>query len=192
MQLFYDPDILEGTHQLRDGEARHAFRVLRKRAGDTLDLVDGKGGWYRGEIESIDKRACTLSVRRTRRETPPNYQVTLLVAPTKNIDRFEWLLEKCTEIGIYAIQPFISEHSERKNIRVDRLERVIESAMKQSLRAWKPTLFDCMSYDRAIASVSAAQPKFLAYLGSDRTPMLHQVFTRWEVRGSSRWPGRRL
>ncbi|NJC24985.1 RsmE family RNA methyltransferase [Neolewinella antarctica] len=176
MQLFYDPDVQRGPHALRAEEARHAFQVLRKRVGDELNLVDGKGGWYKATVASISKRECLIDVTLLRREAArASYSTTLLVAPTKNIDRFEWILEKTTEIGIDFIQPILTQHSERKNIRTDRLERVIESAMKQSLQAWLPALGNLCSFAEALQQSDPAGQKYLAYLGGQNTPQLHRT-----------------
>lgn len=173
MQLFYDPDLTDGPHELRPEEALHAFRVLRKRVGDELDLVDGTGGWYRATVTDINKRSCSLNVRFVRREPArEDRRLTLLVAPTKNIDRFEWVLEKATEIGVDVIQPILCEHSERKTLRPDRLERILESAMKQSLRAWLPELRPLAAYAEALEQVDTTESRFLAYLGADDTPLL--------------------
>ena len=167
MQLFYDPDIMEGPYSLREQEAQHAARVLRKRVGDELDLVDGRGGWYTATITSIGKRECLLHAARVRQETArADHHLTLLVAPTKQIDRFEWILEKATEIGIDRIQPILTEHSERSRLRTDRLARVIEAAMKQSLRAWLPELREPVAFEKALKTI-AADRKYLAYLGAE-------------------------
>ncbi|WP_420460176.1 RsmE family RNA methyltransferase [Neolewinella sp.] len=174
MQLFYDPDIVIGPYALREVEAQHAARVLRKRVGDTLDLVDGRGGWYQAEINQIDKRSCLLTVVQTRQETArAEHSLTLLVAPTKNIDRFEWVLEKATEIGVDRIQPILTEHSERTRLRNDRLERVLEAAMKQSLRAWLPELGEVLPFAEAVGSVSG--DRFLAYLGERGSGLLRDL-----------------
>jgi len=178
MQLFYDPDLQTGIHPLREEEAAHAFRVLRKRIGDELDLVDGKGGWFAAKVNAISKRECLLEVTEIRRENSrANHQLTLLVAPTKNIDRFEWTLEKATEIGVDFIQPILTEHSERKRIRIDRLERILESAMKQSLRAFKPKLGDLLSLEEALSQVDHKADRYLAYLGGPGTPLLHHSYS---------------
>lgn len=179
MQLFYDPDIKAGLHQLRAEEATHAFRVLRKSVGDHLDLVDGKGGWFTATVSSISKRECFIEATEVRRETQrANHTLILLVAPTKNIDRFEWILEKATEIGVDVIQPILTEHSERKRIRNDRLERVLEAAMKQSLRAWKPRLGDLQTYLEALALTGSGSQRYLAYLGDKTTPLLNTTYTK--------------
>lgn len=178
MQLFYDPNLQAGPHELRDEEARHAFQVLRKRVGDSLDLIDGKGAWYQADVTDISKRSCLLEVREIRREAQrAKHELTLFVAPTKNIDRFEWILEKATEIGVDRIQPILTEHSERKRIRTDRLERILESAMKQSLRAWLPELGELLPFREALEQSPAQDLRLLAYLGAQETPLLRDNYT---------------
>jgi 16S rRNA (uracil1498-N3)-methyltransferase len=177
LQLFYDPTLQPGTHQLREAEAKHAFQVLRKKVGDHLDLVDGKGSWFTAEVTAISKRECLLDVTLVRQEPEKRakHQLHLLVAPTKNIDRFEWILEKATEIGVDFIQPILTEHSERKHIRNDRLERVLEAAMKQSLRAWKPELGELLPFEEAIKQPHLNHVRYLAYLGAEGTPLLRDA-----------------
>ena len=173
MQLFYDPELRAGIHALREAEAQHAARVLRKRSGEVLDLVDGRGGWYQGTILDINKRQCSLAVTELRRETArAPHRTTLLVAPTKSIDRFEWILEKVTEIGVDRIQPVFTEHSERTRLRTDRLERVLESAMKQSLRAWLPELSEPRPFAEALTEVDPQARRFMGYLGQAGVPLL--------------------
>lgn len=177
MQLFYDPDLTPGLHQLRDAEAKHAFQVLRKRVGDTIDLVDGKGGWYQADVTEISKRSCFIDVREIRQEASrASHRLHLYVAPTKNIDRFEWILEKATEIGVDMIQPILTKHSERKRIRNDRLERVLEAAMKQSLRAWMPQLGELLPFGEALSSAETDCQNCMAYLGAEKTPLLGEVY----------------
>ncbi|MBC6996485.1 RsmE family RNA methyltransferase [Neolewinella lacunae] len=176
MQLFYDPELKAGIHTLRDEDARHAFQVLRKQKGDAIDLVDGRGGWYRGTVVSLTKREGLLDVAEVRRESSrTKHRLTLLVAPTKNIDRFEWILEKATEIGIDRIQPILTEHSERKQLRADRLERILESAMKQSLRAWLPQLEEMLPLGEALAQREAEEQGCFAYLGATAVPLLRDT-----------------
>ncbi len=173
MQLFYQPHLQPGLTELRPEEARHAAQVLRKRTGDEIDLVDGRGGWFKATIVDISKRGCTVESRLLRRETErAGHTLTLLVAPTKNIDRFEWVLEKATEIGIDRIVPILTEHSERKRIRNDRLERILEGAMKQSLRAWLPELEELQTFETALMATHLNDLRLLAYLGADQTPLL--------------------
>jgi 16S rRNA (uracil1498-N3)-methyltransferase len=180
VQLFYDPDLQAGHHQLRDEEARHAFQVLRKKVGDELDLVDGKGGWFKATVASISKRECLLEVSPVQQDDKrADHRLHLLVAPTKNIDRFKWILEKATEIGVDFIQPILTEHSERKHLRNDRMERVLEAAMKQSLRSWLPELGELLPFTTALEQTHLDNVRYLAYLGQqDETGLLRDNYQR--------------
>ncbi|MFK8165532.1 MAG: 16S rRNA (uracil(1498)-N(3))-methyltransferase, partial [Lewinella sp.] len=174
------PNLQAGHHQLRDEEARHAFQVLRKKVGDELDLVNGKGGWFKAIVTNISKRGCGLDVTPIRQdEDRAGHRLHLLVAPTKNIDRFEWILEKATEIGVDFIQPILTEHSERKRLRNDRLKRVLESAMKQSLRSWLPELGELLPLAEALEQTPNNNVRYLAYLGQpEETPLLVDNYQR--------------
>ena len=120
------------------------MRVLRKKTGDTLSVTNGRGSIFRGKIIDPSLQACSMEITDHEKYIEPMYSLHLAVAPTKNIERFEWFLEKTTEIGIDEITPVICEHSERKVIKKHRLEKIIQSAMKQSLRPFLPKLNDAI------------------------------------------------
>ena len=145
MQLFY----LENPENeiiLSAEESKHATKVLRKKEGDILNFTDGKGAFYKAEITVADSRKCRLKVVSTeQKEKQHNYHLHIAIAPTKNMDRFEWFLEKATEIGIDEITPIICTHSERKKIKTERCNRILLSAMKQSLKFHVPKLNEAMS-----------------------------------------------
>lgn len=143
MHLFYTPDIKPDAnyYSLSEVESKHAIRVLRLVVGDQVHLIDGIGGLYTAVLTSADPRTALLrilEVRTAYRKRP--YQLHIGIAPTKNIDRFEWFLEKATEIGIDRITPIICAHSERKIIKTDRLYKIVTAAVKQSLNAYHPTI----------------------------------------------------
>ncbi len=141
MQLFYAPEINSPLHTLSEEESRHCVRVLRLGEGDRIDLVDGRGGVYTARIERADPRGCVLQVEsETHGFGARNYRLTMAVAPTKNSDRFEWFLEKATEVGIDAVVPIECSNSERRVFRPERAGKVVVSAMKQSLKAYLPEL----------------------------------------------------
>lgn len=141
MHLFYAPDIATPHYTLSEEEAKHSIRVLRLTVGDTVYLIDGVGGFYTARIADISSKSCTVAVTNVQKEYGKrDYGLHIAIAPTKNIDRFEWFLEKATEMGIDEITPLLCEHSERKILKPERLEKIIESAMKQSLKAYKPKL----------------------------------------------------
>jgi len=132
------------------------MKVLRLVVGDMVHLIDGRGGLYEAEIINESKRNVTLHVLKTTSEYQKrNHRLHIAVAPTKNIDRLEWFLEKATEIGIDEITPLICDRSERKVVKEDRLNKVITSAVKQSLQAYHPQLNDAVNYKEFIAKHSA-------------------------------------
>ncbi|MDR0748646.1 MAG: 16S rRNA (uracil(1498)-N(3))-methyltransferase [Tannerellaceae bacterium] len=140
MQLFYTPDI-NAIQELPEEEARHALRVLRLTEGDAIDLADGKGFFYKAIIRSSNPKHCMVDVV-ARQEQPPlwDFDLHIALAPTKNIDRIEWLCEKSTEIGINQITFLNCRFSERKEIKLPRLEKILAGAMKQSQKATLPKL----------------------------------------------------
>ncbi len=141
MILFYSREIIGEQAVLDEEESRHCIQVLRKREGDTIHLIDGVGGMFRAEIVEANRKRC---VARITKQLPDaqhrDFRIHLAVAPTKNIARIEWLLEKVTEIGIDEITLVTCRHSERTKVRLDRLEKVLLSATKQSLKAQIPML----------------------------------------------------
>jgi 16S rRNA (uracil1498-N3)-methyltransferase len=141
MHIFYTPDISGNTYTLDETESKHCVRVLRLEKGDEITLVDGRGGFYTAEITDPNPKRCTVKVVNSEQNFGfRNFQVQIAIAPTKNIERMEWFLEKATEIGINRVIPLHCQHSERKEIKHDRLEKVMVSAMKQSLKAYLPQL----------------------------------------------------
>ncbi len=141
MHLFYTPDIRENEYTLSETESKHCVRVLRLGISDSIILIDGAGGWYEAVIVDANPKRCKVEIKKHLKEYEKRDQyLHIAIAPTKNIDRFEWFLEKATEIGIDEITPILCDHSERKIIKDERLEKVIVSAMKQSLKAYLPKL----------------------------------------------------
>ncbi|MEO8773439.1 MAG: 16S rRNA (uracil(1498)-N(3))-methyltransferase [Gelidibacter sp.] len=164
MQLFYNPDIYEETTQMSftKDESRHIVKVLRKSSGDQLQISNGKGWLFIAEITTADIKNCTASILSKSFEPSRPYKVHLAVAPTKMNDRYEWFLEKATEIGVDIITPIICDHSERKIIKNDRFEKIIQSAMKQSLHNYMPELNEAISFSEFISQPFSGQ-KFIAH-----------------------------
>ncbi len=143
MQLFFNSDIETSTQQFTfdKTESRHIVRVLRKQQGDTVYITNGKGTLFTSEVQIANDKKCLVKiVTFETQEKSWNYYVHIAIAPTKLNDRFEWFLEKATEIGIDEITPIICEHSERKVLKIDRMEKIIHSAAKQSLKYHFPKL----------------------------------------------------
>jgi 16S rRNA (uracil1498-N3)-methyltransferase len=141
MHVFYTPDISSNEYVLNEEESRHCTKVLRLGTGSLVYLIDGVGGLYKAEITGEHKKHVSLKVIEAKQEYQKrNHHLHIAIAPTKNIDRLEWFLEKATEIGIEEITPVICDRSERKIVKEDRLYKVITSAVKQSLQAYHPVL----------------------------------------------------
>lgn len=153
MQLFYAPevDFSRGVYLFREEESRHIVRVLRMGRGDLLFLTDGRGTLARAEITDASVKNCTVALQEITVgfERRP-YRLHLAVAPTKNADRIEWLVEKATEIGVDIITPLLTERSERRMLRTDRLEKIAIGAMKQSLKAYLPQVEELTSLEELI------------------------------------------
>ncbi|MFP2995872.1 16S rRNA (uracil(1498)-N(3))-methyltransferase [Spongiivirga sp. MCCC 1A20706] len=148
MQLFYDPnlDIKTRDFYVSKEESRHLVKVLRKKEGDLLHFTNGKGLLFEVTVAIADIRKCQLKVLSHKKQSKRKYRLHLAVAPTKMNDRYEWFLEKATEIGIDEITPIICDHSERKVIKKERFEKILIAAMKQSLQYYLPKLNDVISY----------------------------------------------
>ena len=148
MHIFYTPDITHDTYTLNEEESKHCVRVLRLSVGTVVNLVDGKGGFYTAEIISDNPKKVSLSILKVETEFHKrNHYLHIAVAPTKNIDRMEWFLEKATELGIDEVTPIITDRSERRIVKEDRLNKVITSAVKQSIKAYHPKLNEAISYN---------------------------------------------
>lgn len=152
MQLFYNPDISEKTEQIifSKDESKHIVKVLRRKVGDVLNITNGKGWLFNAKISNTDIQNCVAKITSKTFQPKKNYQLHLAVAPTKMNDRYEWFLEKATEIGVDVIIPVICDQSERKVIKVDRFEKILQSAMKQSLNCYLPKLNEAISFKEFI------------------------------------------
>lgn len=147
MHLFYTPDLQGKAYLLSEEESKHAVRVLRLDVGEKVELLDGKGGRYEAEVLDANPKRCALQILKEQQGYgKKEYHIHLAVAPTKNIERIEWLLEKATEIGIDRITPLICQRSERKEVKIERLDKILIAAMKQSMKAYKPVLEEAKSF----------------------------------------------
>ena len=179
MQLFYTPDIGSVVeYTLPEQESKHCVRVLRLSEGDELNLTNGLGTMYKGEIISAQPKSCSIQIKeRITDFEKRNYYLHVAIAPTKNIDRFEWFLEKATEIGIDEITPIVSEHSERKQIKPERLERVIVAAMKQSLKAYKPQLNALTNLSTFLKNNLGSQFKAIAHCNEGEKKLVKEFYS---------------
>ena len=169
MQLFYAPDIRPPYHTLSEEESKHCIRVLRLGRGSRIHITDGRGTLYECAIAEADPRGCRVEVVAARHEFEKMpYGLTMAVAPTKNPDRFEWFLEKATEVGVTEVVPLETAHSERRTFKAQRSEKVITAAMKQSLKAYRPTLHELTPLREFVARPFAGR-SFIAHCAAARS-----------------------
>jgi 16S rRNA (uracil1498-N3)-methyltransferase len=148
MQLFYNSNISENDSQqtFSKEESKHIIKVLRKSVGDVLHITNGEGWLFEAKICDSNIKKCVANIISKSYRDRRKYKLHLAVAPTKMNDRYEWFLEKATEIGVDEITPILCEHSERKIIKLERFQRILESAMKQSLQCYLPKLNSAISF----------------------------------------------
>jgi len=169
MHLFYQPELSPElvAAQLTEEESRHATKVLRLEIGSTINLIDGKGGFYTGILGPSVGKKCAVKIENYTFYKRKNPLLRLAVAPTKNIDRFEWVLEKATELGVSHIIPLICDHSERTVIKPERLEKILISAAKQSQNFWTPILAESIKLD-AFLKQNIPGDKFIAHCAAGK------------------------
>jgi 16S rRNA (uracil1498-N3)-methyltransferase len=176
MELFYSTEMENGLCSLAEEESRHCAKVLRHAVGDTINVIDGCGSLYTCKILECGKKV-VCSVEQVQENFGAHgYNLTMAVCPTKNIDRYEWFLEKATEMGVDVIAPVIGEHSERRIIKPERLEKILVSAAKQSLNGAIPVLQEAVSVKQFIKEHAEAPGiKLIAYCGEQEKVTLAQA-----------------
>ncbi len=175
MHIFYTSEIAGNTYTLDETESKHCIRVLRLDVGDEITLVDGRGGFFTAEITYPNPKRCEVKVIKTELNFGlRKFQVHIAIAPTKNIERIEWFLEKATEIGINRVTPLLCRFSERKEIKPERLEKVMVSAMKQSLKAYLPQLDPLTKFNDFISQPFDGQ-KFIAHCDEQHRDLLKKM-----------------
>lgn len=179
MHVFYMPDIAV-TCEMPEEEAAHCLRVLRLGVGDEVMLTDGKGCFYKAVISAATGKRCQVKVTETiEQELLWNGHLHLAMAPTKNMDRIEWLAEKATEIGFDELSFLNCRYSERKVIKTERVEKIVVSAVKQSLKARKPVVNEMMDFARFVKQDFAGQ-KFIAHCNEGEKPLLKEILVPGE------------
>lgn len=174
MEIFWTEDIAGGICRLGEEESAHCVRVLRHRAGDRINIIDGHGTMYECTLVEDSPKGAEARIEQAHQNWCGHpYDLTMAVCPTKNIDRYEWFAEKATEFGVDRIVPVIGEHSERKILKPERMNRILLSATKQSLKASIPELSDTTSVREFIESTAGTEAlKLIAYCfedGQERT-----------------------
>lgn len=174
MHRFYAPDI-ETSMLLPDEEAQHCVRVLRLAVGEQIEVVDGKGNLFLCEIATANNKSCAVNIlEKTSIQPHWGCRITVVIAPTKNMDRLEWMVEKVTEMGVDRIIPVLCRYSERKVLKTERLRKIVVSAMKQSLKATLPQL-DELTLVMDVINVPAEGRRFIAYCDRE---IERRIFTK--------------
>jgi 16S rRNA (uracil1498-N3)-methyltransferase len=165
LPFFYIPSYIPGQQEimLDEDNSRHVIQVLRMHPGEALRLTDGKGALLDAVIVDDHKKKCRVAIKTGAAEPPRTNKVTIAISPVKNTARFEWFLEKATEIGVSSIVPLICERTERQSIRTDRLRNILVSAMLQSQQAWLPSLAEPTPFSQLLAQAPAGQA-YIAHL----------------------------
>lgn len=177
--IFYTPNILTNL-ELPSEEAQHCIKVLRKKEGDEVLLTDGKGNFYDAEIVQANPKHCIVNiVKSVPQKKNWNFNLQIAFAPTKNMDRVEWFAEKATEIGIDRFSPILCQYSERKEIKLQRIEKILVSAMKQSQKALLPQLDEIQSFSQLIKQEFNGS-KFIAHCYPQDKPILKEVYKKGE------------
>lgn len=164
MQLFYSQNIQEDTIILEADEHRHCVKSLRKKIGDILHVIDGSGYIYKSVIIESRRNSTKLRIESKTKKAPSSTIIEIAIAPTKNLDRIEWMVEKSVELGIQAIHFIQTFHSERKNVRLDRLNRIVISAMKQSKNVIAPSLNDVITLEDLLSKDWSDYNKLVGYV----------------------------
>ena len=175
MHLFYLSTIEGNAGVLSEEESWHCMKVLRSKEGDMILATDGLGNIYRGRLSKIHHKGSLVEIIETKQVPRNHWQTHVAMAPTKNTDRFEWFLEKATEIGIDEITPLICENSERETVKLPRLEKVLVSAMKQSLKAWLPKLNEPVRFKKFVSGGIQGQ-KFIGYCETGNESALERLY----------------
>ncbi len=178
MNLFYTPDIENHSAFMSEEESKHCIKVLRMQQGDAVFSADGNGHFYNGTIINASPKRCEVRITEIIEEKKDKtVRIHIAIGPTKNINRLEWFLEKTTEIGIDTITPVYSFHSERKVIKPERLEKILLSAMKQSLKATLPELKPEMKFKDFIRQQYQGE-KYFAYCGEMEKKLLQNSYCK--------------
>ncbi len=178
MQLFYNPTLSKTSKEIvfDKKESGHIIKVLRKKIGDNLNITNGKGILFSAVIKSDNHNKCIAEITEYKISPAPDYRLHLVVAPTKRNERFEWFLEKATEIGLSEITPIICEHSERRKVNIERFERVVQSALKQSLQTYIPQVNPAISFKDFIAQ-QHLEERYIAHCEEDQKILLRDAIT---------------
>lgn len=165
MTIFYEKEVINGIRHLSEEESKHCLQVLRHKTGDEILIFDGNGGKHQAVLTQLSKKMCSFDIISSKVQPQKNFSIHLAIAPTKNADRMEWLVEKLSELGVDELTLLQTKHSERKKLRVDRLEKKVVSAMKQSGNPFKLKINELINFHEFLKS-SNSDHKLIAHVDS--------------------------
>ncbi len=171
MEVFYQPDVLSGTHELSIEESKHCIKVLRHQVGDIIHVADGRGTLFEVRIEDPKPKKCTFQLVRHMRKPEKAFSVAISIAPTKSVDKIEWFVEKVVELGIDEINFYFGRHSERKKLNMERIQKKAIVAMKQSEQYILPKISLFNTFNECLIATADVEQKFIAHV--DRTNQHH-------------------
>lgn len=174
MQYFFQPEILDGADSLNEEESAHCIKVFRHKEGDIIGILDGKGGLYEAVIKEAHPKKVKFTIQNKKTVPPPAYDLHLAIAPTKSSDRMEWLTEKLTEIGISSIHLIYTQNSERRKYRIDRLEKKMIAALKQSKNPFAPHIYPPVDLKEFLSKKTSDQ-KFVAFVDPENKMNLNDA-----------------
>lgn len=181
MHVFFAENVSGSQLVLSREESTHAVKVLRLTPGNVAEIVDGNGHRYRASFEGLKQKQCFFQVLNTEKVARRPVRLTMAVAPTKQIDRFEWFLEKATELGVERIVPIITQHSERKVVKTDRAAKILVAAMKQSRTAYLPEIAETIDFNSFIEQIESPENAFIAHCHSGELPHLYHQSIRESI-----------
>jgi len=173
MAIFYTPDI-QTNNCLAEEESVHCVRVLRLGEGSEIDLIDGRGNFFKARVVQAHPKHCMVEVLETIPDKTPPFMAHIAMAPTKNFDRTEWFVEKATEVGIGGFHFITSQHSERKVLKLERIEKIVVSALKQSMKALKPEIGEWTEFKKFVTKPFDGQ-KYICHCNPGEKPLLNCV-----------------
>ncbi len=179
MQVFYSPEITDGNFFLNKTESHHCIKVLRLKENEIINLTDGKGGLYEARIISGSPVKCEVQViKRIENQNKRNFYLHIAIAPTRSTDRFEWFIEKATEIGIDEITPLICSRSERKTVKPERIRNIFISSIKQSLVATMPKLNEIKNFEEFISEpIKTGCSKYICHCLDGQRQKLNDIYS---------------
>lgn len=177
MNLFYQPAIQQGVYHLDPTESKHCTKVLRKKAGDKINITDGKGFLYAAAITVADPIECRFEIQEKKTEPAKSFIIHIAISPTKHSDRFEWFVEKAVELGVDRITVMMCEHTEHSHLKIERLEKIAISAMKQSFRFTLPKIEGSIDF-KTVVNEAEAESKYIAHVDSNNPEHLKTAARR--------------